>query len=95
MRLDVTRSDGVPLGEDETLTLAANDYLLLGGGEIFTPITPDGGYPLDVTQPRVRDLWVEWFKARGGTINAEAYMTPEQLRWHLPDPLPADCLWQD
>lgn len=97
LTMRLTLRDGTVLNDDETLTVIANDYLLLGGGDILTPITPAGGFVLDASEPRVRDVWVDWFKARGGSLNEADYLGDDALRWYLPDPLPtrADCRWPD
>jgi hypothetical protein len=70
-----------------------NDFLLLGGDDILTPAIPDGGFDLQTDTPLVRDTLVEWFRNRGGSINAAQFRDPQNLRWNLPDPLPENCVF--
>lgn len=93
MDMNLQYSNGQPVASDAKLKVVANDYLLLGGGNIFTPITPANGFVIDPTQPRVRDVWANWFRERGGQIGEHEYAGSNQQRWYLPDPLPADCIW--
>ena len=93
MAMDLRRVDGRLVADDDVLRVIANDFLLLGGDNIFTPITPADGFVLDSTQPLVRDIWVDWFRTHGGSLNAADYSADSQRRWHLPDPLPSDCAW--
>jgi 5'-nucleotidase len=80
------------IGDDDIVRVAANDFLLLGGDDIFTPITPAEGFALDQTQPRVRDVWVEWFRGHGGTLREADYLGADNRRWHVPEPLPPSCI---
>ncbi|MFK7886348.1 MAG: bifunctional UDP-sugar hydrolase/5'-nucleotidase [Gammaproteobacteria bacterium] len=89
--LTISRTDGYPVADADVLSVAANDFLLLGGDDIFTPIMPSEGFTLDHSQPRVRDLWVDWFRAHGGTLREADFLQPDQRRWYLPDPLPPTC----
>ncbi|MFK8015399.1 MAG: bifunctional UDP-sugar hydrolase/5'-nucleotidase [Gammaproteobacteria bacterium] len=93
MSIDLERPNGDIAANDDVFRVVANDFLLLGGDNIFTPITPTGGYTLDASQPRVRDVWAQWFRSQPGNLSADDYGDDAQLRWHLPDPLPTDCHW--
>ena len=46
------------------------------------------GFLLDPLQP---PEGVDWFKKRGGSMNAVQFRDPDRLRWNLPDLLPEDC----
>lgn len=85
MALALEAPDGRLIRDEDLLTVASNDFLLLGGDGIFGPVTPAGGFDIDTSQPRVRDLLVSWFKARGGEMAATDYLGPEQARWVFPD----------
>jgi hypothetical protein len=41
--------------------------------------------------PLVRDTLVTWFRNRGGSMSADDFFDPENLRWNRPDPMPAEC----
>jgi len=91
MSIEMIKSDGSEIKDADTLRVVANDFLLLGGDDIFTPATPEDGFAIPNGTPLVRDTLVEWFKRRGGSMNAAEFRDPEKLRWNLPDPLPSDC----
>ncbi|NIA26960.1 MAG: hypothetical protein GWP02_02815 [Desulfobulbaceae bacterium] len=89
--IQMIRSDGSEIEDADTLRVVANDFLLLGGDGILTPATPEGGFLIPNGTPLVRDTLVEWFKRRGGSMNAAEFRDPEHLRWNLPDSLLRDC----
>ena len=91
MNVRLLRPDGSEIGDGDTLRVVANDFLLLGGDEILTPVIPDGGFASQNGTPLVRDTIVEWFRANPGRINPNDFIDPDQLRWNLPPELPADC----
>jgi hypothetical protein len=73
------------------LRVVTNDFLLLGGDKIFTPVIPEGGFAIDNGTPLVRDTLVDWFRRRGGSMNASEFRDPSNLRWSVPDPVPQNC----
>jgi 5'-nucleotidase len=91
MSVQMIRNDGREIQDSDTLRVVANDFLLLGGDNVLTPAIPEGGFELPRGTPLVRDTLVEWFKNRGGSMNAAEFRDPDNLRWNLPDPLPDDC----
>jgi 5'-nucleotidase len=91
MSIEMIKSDGSDIEDADTLRVVANDFLLLGGDDIFPPATPEGGFAIPTGTPLVRDTLVEWFKRRGGSMNAAEFRDPENLRWNLPDSLPKEC----
>ncbi len=76
---------------DRRKYVVTNDFLLLGGDNIFTPVIPEGGFAIDNGTPLVRDTLVDWFRRRGGSMNASEFRDPNNLRWNLPDPVPENC----
>jgi 2',3'-cyclic-nucleotide 2'-phosphodiesterase (5'-nucleotidase family) len=91
MHLRMVRPDGTEITDEEVLRIVANDFLLLGGDEIFTLVTPEGGFAMPYGTPMVRDTLVRWFNKRGGRIRADDFFDPENLRWNRPDPMPPEC----
>ena len=91
MKVRMVRPDGSEIADAETLRVVANDFLLLGGDGIFTPVMPDDGFPMPDVSPLVRDTLVEWFRQRGGSMQPAEFFNPDALRWNLPDEVPADC----
>jgi 5'-nucleotidase len=84
-------SDGTTVQDDDRVTLIANDFLVLGGDDILTPIIPDDGFTMDYSRPLVRDALVEWFRSQGGTLNPEDFVTTASPKWNLPESLPESC----
>ena len=39
----------------------------------------------------LRSQIVEWFRDQGGSLRAEDFYNPENLRWNLPGEIPEDC----
>jgi 5'-nucleotidase len=91
MTISMLRPDGSEITDDEMLRVVANDFLLLGGDDIFTPVIPEGGFGVPNSTPLVRDTLVSWFRKRGGSMSADDFYDPESLRWNRPEPMPADC----
>jgi 5'-nucleotidase len=91
MTVRMLRPDGSEISDSEMLKVAANDFLLLGGDDIFTPVTPEGGFALPNGTRLVRDTLVSWFRSRGGSMSADNFFDPDNLRWNRPDPMPAEC----
>ena len=91
MSIRMIKSDGSAIGDADTLRVVTNDFLLLGGDDIMTPVIPEGGFDIPNGKPLVRDILVDWFKRRGGTLSADEFRDPENLRWNLPDPMPEAC----
>ena len=82
---------GTTIRDDDSLTVIVNDYLALGGDGILTPIMPEGGFDVENGMPLTRDMLVEWFQDNGDSLNPEDYLTTENPKWNVPDPLPGAC----
>ncbi|MBT8108064.1 MAG: bifunctional metallophosphatase/5'-nucleotidase [Gammaproteobacteria bacterium] len=78
------REDGSEIGNEERITLAVNDYLALGGDGILTPIIPPAGFTLRYDQPRTRDVFVDWLRQRGGSIDPGNWGSQDAPKWNLP-----------
>ena len=91
MDVVMQRANGSPVRDEDRVTVAANDYLALGGDNILTPVRPAGGFAIDDSMPLLRDPLVDWFRARGSTLDPDDFQTTATPRWNLPDTLPAHC----
>ncbi|MDH3350676.1 MAG: 5'-nucleotidase C-terminal domain-containing protein [Gammaproteobacteria bacterium] len=91
MSVRMVRSNGSEISDTESLKVVANDFLLLGGDGIFTPVIPPRGFDIPYGTPLVRDVLVEWFKTRGGRMHADEFHNPASQRWNLPEPMPGAC----
>ncbi len=95
MDVVMQRTDGSAVRDDDRVTVLANDYLTLGGDDILTPVIPAGGFPIDDSMPLVRDLLVDWFRARGGTLEPGEFLSTSEPRWNVAASLTDACVLQD
>jgi hypothetical protein len=52
---------------------------------------PKGGFKY-AEDPRLnRDLLVNWFKKRGGSLNADDFSSEDNRRWHFSESFVAQC----
>jgi len=93
MSVQMIRPGGSEIDNSDTLRVVVNDFLLLGGDDVLLPVIPAGGFAIPRGTPLVRDTLVEWFRRRGGSMNANEFRDSDNLRWSLPDPLPDDCIY--
>lgn len=91
MQVSMLRPDGSEIVDEDTLRVVANDFLLLGGDSILTPVIPEGGFAMSSGTPLVREALVEWFRSNPGEMDPDDFVDPDELRWNLPPELPADC----
>jgi 5'-nucleotidase len=91
MSIRMLRPNGSEITDDDILKVMANDFLLLGGDDIFTPVMPEGGFAMPNGMPMVRDVLVDWFKSHAGRMHADDFYDPQALRWNRPDPMPPEC----
>jgi 5'-nucleotidase len=92
--LRLVRDDGSEIRDDDSIHLLANDYLALGGDGILTPIIPPGGFEIRFDQPRTRDVLIDWFRARGGSLDPADWGSHSNPEWNLPAGDAASCLRQ-
>ncbi len=92
MKVVARRADGREIADDDRVRLIANDFLVLGGDDILTPIIPTGGFAIDDSMPLVRDVLVSWFRNGPGTLKPEDFSSDSAPRWDVPASLPASCV---
>ncbi len=83
--------EGTDVADTDPVTIAVNDYIALGGDNILTAIIPEQGYVIDDKLPLVRDVFIDWLRHHGGSINAADFDTASRPKWTRPEPLRADC----
>ena len=91
MQVQMLRPDGSEISDEDVLRVVANDFLLLGGDDILTPVIPEDGFTLPSGTPLVRDTLVQWFRSNPGNMDPAEFVDAEALRWNLPAELPAEC----
>jgi len=69
----------------------SNDFLATGGDDVLTPAMPAGGFQYADDTRLTRDLLVEWFKKRGGSLSAEDFSTAASRRWNFSPSFVAEC----
>ena len=92
-RLDVTLTldDGRIVQDEDRISIAANDFLALGGDGLLRPIMPPGGFK-NIDDPRfVREVVADWLRRQGGTLQPADFVNETSQRWFLPETLPRTC----
>lgn len=90
MNVEMRRSDGTVIGDDDTIRVVVNDFLALGGDGILLPAMPDGGFEFGADLPLARDLLVDWFSSRS-RLHAEDFLTGDRPSWQVSAGIPEDC----
>lgn len=93
MSIRLLKPNGKEIADDDQVSVAVNDFLLLGGDDVLTPVIPDAGFTVPYDTVLVRDALLAWFQDRGGSLHAEDFLDSDNPRWNLPDPFPASCTW--
>ena len=87
MRLD----DGRVVKDSDQVRVVANDFLATGGDDILTPAIPVNGFTWEDDPRLVRDIIVDWLRARGGAIHPDQFSVQGARRWDVPESMPANC----
>ncbi len=91
MEVSIELSDGSTVQDDDNVSVIANDFLAFGGDGVFTPVIPEAGYAIDEQQPLVRDVLVDWFRQRRGSLDPDDFSTTAEPKWNLPEESPPSC----
>jgi 2',3'-cyclic-nucleotide 2'-phosphodiesterase (5'-nucleotidase family) len=83
MVLRMLRDDGTEIEDNDRVRVVANDFLLLGGDGILTPVMPDEGFDISYSSPLLRDTLADWFRQQQTAL--------DNRRWNLPDEIPESC----
>lgn len=78
-------TDGREISDSDSVIVAVNDYIALGGDDILTSVIPEGGYVVDDSLPLTRDVFIDWLGDRGGSINARDFDTTDNPKWVRPE----------
>ena len=91
-QVDMVLNNGHTIADDDPIRIVSNDFLVTLGDGVLTPAMPPGGFDY-VDDPRLtRDLLVEWFRQRGGSLSAEDFNTAAAPRWNFTESFEAECL---
>ena len=91
MDVEMKLRTGATIHDDDRVSVVANDFLAFGGDGILTPVLPNGGFDVDDSLPLTRDVLVDWFRSKAGSLNPDDFVSTDRPRWNLPDQLPATC----
>jgi 2',3'-cyclic-nucleotide 2'-phosphodiesterase (5'-nucleotidase family) len=88
LEVALSRPDGIPVRDDEMLTLITTDYLATGGDGFFAGATVD----YEVGLP-IRDVLAETLQKRGGVLDTSdrSLFDPAHPRIALPGDVPVQC----
>lgn len=89
--IDMVLNDGSSIDNADRVRVLNNDFLITGGDDILTPAMPAGGFQYAGDPRLTRDLLVEWFKRRGGSLSAEDFSTAANRRWNFSPSFVAEC----
>jgi len=86
-KLSVTmaRADGSEIEDHEMLAVMTTDFLATGGDDLFTPIIPEGGFPIANDMPLVREVIAGWMRRRGGSLSADSFSDADSPKWNVAD----------
>jgi 5'-nucleotidase len=86
--VDVERTSGEPVRDDEVLVVAMSDFLAARA----PAIAPTSAAP-HATEPPVQmlDAVAGWLRARGGTLTTEHFVDPDRPRWSRTPGAVAGC----
>ena len=92
-KLSVTmaRSDGSEIEDHEMLAVMTTDFLATGGDDLFTPIIPEGGFPIANDMPLVREVIAGWMRRRGGSLSADSFSDADSPKWNVADSTLDEC----
>ncbi len=91
LSLTITRPDGSVIEDHEMLAVMTTDFLALGGDAIFTPVIPEGGYPIGGSTRLVRETIASWMRERGGNLNADSFSDADYPKWNIPESVLMEC----
>lgn len=86
LHVTIARDSGMPIRDDERLTIAVQDFVATGGGDIL----PGNLAPTDLGV-LAREAMVEQLKKRGGRLSASQLFDPKRPRIVYPGPRPVHC----
>jgi 2',3'-cyclic-nucleotide 2'-phosphodiesterase (5'-nucleotidase family) len=91
LNVNMVLNDGTTISDNDRVRISTNDFLSTGGDEVLTPAMPDGGYQHANDSRQTRDQLVQWFRKRGGSLNAEDFIREDNRRWNFSESFVAQC----
>ena len=91
LRVALTRASGAPIRPEDRLTATTSDFIAGGGDGILAPAGPLGEFKSVDGAPLLREAVVTWLRGRGGSLNENQFVSPQQRRWKYAAPRPVVC----
>lgn len=91
LEITVRKSSGEEILDHERLLIVTNDFLVSGGDSVLTPVMPADGFDIEYEGAMVRDVIVDWMRARVANLNEDRFNSELNPRWNLPRPAPVRC----
>lgn len=91
MAIKMVLNNGREIKDADRIRISTNDYLATLGDGILTPAEPKGGFQYEEDPRFSRDLIVEWFKKRSGTLTAREFSGEDNRRWNFSDSFVTQC----
>ena len=89
--VEMVLNNGRTIEDDDPVRIVSNDFLVTLGDGVLTPAMPPGGFHYADDPRLTRDLLVEWFRKRGGSLSAEDFNTAVAPRWNFTESFVAEC----
>jgi 2',3'-cyclic-nucleotide 2'-phosphodiesterase (5'-nucleotidase family) len=90
LRVALARQSGAPIRPDERLTVVTSDFVALGGEGLLAPAGPID-FRTAPGAPILHDAVADWLRRRGGRLNENQFVSPENRRWSYPGQRPVSC----
>jgi len=84
-------NNGHEIADDDRVRISTNDFLATLGDGVLSPGMPEGGYEFADDPRLTRDLLVNWFRKRSGSLTAEDFRSEDKRRWHFSESFVAQC----
>jgi 2',3'-cyclic-nucleotide 2'-phosphodiesterase (5'-nucleotidase family) len=91
LRVALTRASGMPIRPDDRLTATTSDFVAGGGDGVLAPAGPLGEFSNVDGAPLLRESVVTWLRSRGGSLDENQFVSPQNRRWTFPVPRPVIC----
>jgi 2',3'-cyclic-nucleotide 2'-phosphodiesterase (5'-nucleotidase family) len=83
LNVSMQRPDGSTIEDDDALVVLTTDFLATGGDDVLTPIIPEGGFPIDASQPLIREAIANWLRQHGGSLDAGSFSDSGNPKWNI------------
>jgi hypothetical protein len=89
--IEMILNNGHEIADDDRVRISTNDFLATLGDDILSPGMPEGRYEFADDPRFTRDLLVNWFRKRSGSLTAEEFKSEDNRRWNFSESFVAQC----